>query len=306
LRVFLTGISGHLGSVLTASLSQVPEVEIITGIDISPPRTDLPEKAKFVRMDIRSPELSAAMAGHDVVVHTAFIVLWKADMSQRTRDDINVNGSRNMANAAVANRVRRFVYSSSFAAYDPHLLRGQTNVVEDFPLGRGDSSSYCCNAKATVERMLTETLEPAGITLTMFRPGYIIGPHNTATVKWLRANKLFGRDPRSQYVHEEDVAGAFNQAVLADMPGAYNLEPDDYLTMSEAQKIIGGESASTIPVWLARLFMHVTWRYFGSPVHPSWLDLMLVDCTLSNAKLKKTGWQPKYKTTEVLRSACAS
>jgi nucleoside-diphosphate-sugar epimerase len=307
-RVFLTGISGYLGGVLAEHFSGIPKIEHLTGIDVSPPKKPLPKKTRFVQMDVRSPEISAVMAGHDVVVHTAFVVLWPAKMSATERDDINVNGTRNVATAAVANRVKRLVYSSSDAAYDQFLLRGQTNVTEDFPLGKGNFSSYYCNAKANIERMLTATVVPAGITLTMFRPGYIIGPRNTATIQSLRENAvtLLGHDPRSQYVHEGDVAAAFAQAVLTDMPGAYNLDPDDYLQLSQVQKIIGVKHAPTIPSWLARLIMHVSWRYSGSPTHPSWLDVMLVDFTLSNLKLKATGWKPKHNSSESLRSAMVS
>lgn len=308
MRVFLTGINGYLGGVLAEHFSRIPEIEYLTGIDVAPPKNPLPKKVRFIQMDVRSPEISTVMAGHDVVVHTAFVVLWPAKMSATERDDINVNGTRNVAEAAVAKRVKRFVYSSSDAAYDQFLLRGQTNVTEDFPLGKGDFSSYYCNAKAAIERMLTATVVPAGITLTMFRPGYIIGPCNTATIRSLRENgvTLLGHNPRSQYVHEEDVAAAFAQALLTDMPGAYNLDPDDYLQLSEVQKIVGVKHAPTVPSWLARLIMHVSWRYSGSPTHPSWLDVMLVDFTLSNAKLKATGWKPKHNSTESLRSAMAS
>jgi UDP-glucose 4-epimerase len=185
--------------------------------------------------------------------------------------------------------------SSSDAAYYQSLLRGQTSVTEDFPLGKVDFSSYYCNAKAAIERMLTATVVPAGITLTMFRPGYIIGAHNTATIQSLRENAvtLLGHNPRSQYVHEEDVAAAFAQAVLTDVPGVHNLDPDDYLQLSEVQKIVGVKRAPTVPSWLARLIMRISWRYSGSLAHPSWLDVMLVDFTLSNAKLKATGWKRK-------------
>ena len=50
-------------------------------------------------------------------------------MPAAERDDINLNGARNVGDAAVANKVRRFVYSSSYAAYDQYLLRGQANVT---------------------------------------------------------------------------------------------------------------------------------------------------------------------------------
>src|SRR5918911_1389437 len=105
MQVFLTGVSGYLGGVLAEHLARVPEIESITGIDIIAPKTPLPSKVNFVQMDIRSPDLVQAMAGHDIVVHTAFVVLWLAKMPKAVRDDINLNSTRNVAQAALANNV---------------------------------------------------------------------------------------------------------------------------------------------------------------------------------------------------------
>src|SRR5689334_10924374 len=125
MQVLLTGVSGYLGRVLAEHLAQVPEIESITGIDVIAPQTPLPAKVKFVQMDIRSPDLVAAMAGHEVIVHTAFVVLWRAKMPKAERDDINLNSTRNVAQAAVANNVQRFIHASSVAAYDHALTQGK-------------------------------------------------------------------------------------------------------------------------------------------------------------------------------------
>ena len=97
MRVFLTGVSGTLGGILARHLAALPQVESITGIDILPPRGALPGKVIFMQQDVRSPAVVSVMTGHDVVVHTAFIVLWKSRMSARERDDICINGSRHVA-----------------------------------------------------------------------------------------------------------------------------------------------------------------------------------------------------------------
>src|SRR5271170_6799009 len=156
MRVFLTGSSGYVGSLLLESLAESPAIESITGIALKSPTRPLPAKAKFMQMDIRSADLTTVMAGHDVVVHTACIVLWPAKMSKTERDDINLNGVRKVAQAALANKVSRFVHASSMAAYDPLLSRGKTDMTETFPLGKGDSSFYYWNGKASAERILTE------------------------------------------------------------------------------------------------------------------------------------------------------
>jgi nucleoside-diphosphate-sugar epimerase len=305
MRIFLTGASGYLGSLLVERMSELPEVESITGIATKPPSAPLPPKMKFIRMDIRSQDLTKVMSGHDVVVHTACIVLWPAKMTAEERDDINLNGVRNVAQAALANKVRHFIHTSSMAAYDPKLASGQSNVTEDFPIGDGNSPFYYWNAKAAAEKTLTEMFRPSSAVLTFLRPIYIIGPRNRANAKSYRKNAINfpGCNPRRQFVHEEDVAAAFIQALRTEMPGAFNVVPDGFIRMSDVWAIVGAKFVPTLPLSLASLIAGVRWRYFGSPIHPCWVEDMLVDFTGDNAKLKSTGWKPSHTSEEALRSA---
>ena len=110
MKVFLTGADGYLGSLLAERFAEMPEVESITGIGLGTAPRGLPAKAKFLQLDMRSPELARVMAGHDVVVHTACIVLWPARMTAQERDDINLNGVRNVANAALAGGIKPASY----------------------------------------------------------------------------------------------------------------------------------------------------------------------------------------------------
>src|SRR5438477_1352888 len=130
------------------------------------------------------------MAGHDVVIHTACVVLWPAKMSASVRDDINLNGVRNVAEAALTNKVPRFIQTSSMAAYDPHLARGKTAVSEDFPLGKYDRYFYYWSAKSAAEQTLNAVLKSSVTELTILRPIYIIGPRNLATLDGLRKNAV--------------------------------------------------------------------------------------------------------------------
>ncbi len=304
-RVFLTGAGGCLGRVLMEHLDRLPEVERITGIGLATPSGPLPAKATFRRMDIRSQELASAMAGHDVVIHTACIVLWLADMPAAERDDINFNGVRNVAQAALANGVRRFIHTSSMAAYDPVLATGHSDVAEDFPLGDGRSPYYYWNCKAAAEKTLAALFGSSPTVLTFLRPIYIMGPHNRAVTRRYRQNavNLRGFDPRRQFIHEDDVAAAFVRALLADLPGPYNVVPNDSLRLSEVWKAVGVKWAPTVPVWLAAAITYLRWRWLRSPIHPSWVRDMLVDFTGSNARLKAAGWTPKYDSAGALRAA---
>jgi len=305
MRIFLTGANGYLGSLLAEQFDRMPEVERITGIGLRPGRSELPAKLKFHHLDIRTPELEPAMAGHDVVVHTACVVLWPAKMTAASRDSINYDGTRRVAEAARKHHVRRFIHASSLAAYDPARARGQSDVTEEFPLGDGRSPYYYWNAKAEAERILTETLQGTDTVLTMLRPIYIIGPRNRRTADNYRndAVNLRGHDPRRQFIHEQDVVSAFVLALQRELPGAFNVTPDDALKMSEVWKVVGAQSVRTVPLPVAKLVTWLRWRFMGFRLHPCWIEDMLVDFTGSNAKLKAAGWLPRYNSEQALRSA---
>ncbi len=304
-RVFLTGVSGYIGSVLANRLASEPYIEGITGTSRTTPKVTLHPKVKCIQMDIRSPNLASAMAGHDVVVHTACVVFWRASMPAAVRDDINLNGTRNVARAAAANQVRRFVHASSIAAYDPDLIRGKIGITEDFPLCKSDSRYFYNNNKAAAERILVEVLGAAGIPLTLFRLTNITGPCDVKVVESWRANAFMplGRNPRMQFVHEDDAADAFLRAVRADLPGAYNVVPDDFLRMSDLYKILGVRFVPRVPLWLARLVAVARWRYLGGFSHPSWVGVHTGDAAASNARLRATGWAPRHGSADALRTA---
>ncbi|MCU0782649.1 MAG: NAD-dependent epimerase/dehydratase family protein [Verrucomicrobia bacterium] len=305
MRIFLTGANGYLGSLLAEQFDRMPEVESITGIGLRPARPNVPAKLKFQHLDIRTPEIATAMADHDVVVHTACVVLWPATMTAAHRDSVNYEGTRRVAEAARKNRVQRFIHASSMAVYDPVRARGQSNVTEEFPLGDGRSSYYYWNAKAEAERILTETLRGTDTFLTMLRPIYIIGPRNRKTAENYRndAVNLRGYDPRRQFIHEDDVVSAFVLALQKDMPGSFNVTPDDCLRMSAVWNIVGAKSVRTVPLSIAKLVTWVRWRFMGFRLHPCWIADMLVDFTGSSAKLKAAGWTPRYNSEQALRSA---
>jgi len=306
-RVFLTGASGYLGAVLVDHLLRDPDIDSITGIGLRPPPGLASSRFHFVPLDIRSAGVADAMSGHHVVIHGAAVVLWSARMPAKERDDINLNGTRNVAQAARKAGIRHFIHVSSMAVYDPYRARGTSDITEDFPKGGTDPFFYYWSSKAAAERIVDETLSGSDGIHTALRPIYIIGPRNRATVCGLRENavRFPGCDPRRQFIHEDDVAEAFLHILRNGLEGVYNVTPDDVTRMSEVWKAVGARRVPIVPVWLALGLTWAKWRFMGSRVHPSWVKDMLVDFTGSNAKLKATGWSPRHGSLESVRLAVA-
>jgi nucleoside-diphosphate-sugar epimerase len=134
-KVFITGAGGYLGSVLATHLASMEDIDCITGIVHNTlPRTPLPSKVNLVKMDIRSPEIMDVMTGHDFVIHSASSSGGSQNVCDGC-DDINFNGTRNVALAAIQNRVQGFIYASSIAAYDPIQTLGEKRTyMSNIPL----------------------------------------------------------------------------------------------------------------------------------------------------------------------------
>ncbi len=305
MRIFITGLSGYVGSYLAEYFSRLDEVECITGISRSKPGATLPAKVSWAPMDIRSPDLISAMSGHDIVLHNAFIVHWTSGLPQKERIDINSRGIENVAKAAIASGVQQFIDCSSIAAYDVRKVAGQTDVTEEWPTGTGDSNLYYPDEKSRAEFRLVELIGPSRITLTIFRPSYIIGPHDQLVISGYR-NKPFtfiGHNPRMQYIHEDDLGDAYLKAIEERLAGVFNLVPDDFTRWKDVLRIVGVKHPVPLPAWLGRFMMGVQWKLLNEKIHPDWMDIHFLDYTFSNAKLKSTGWKPRYSSDDALRSA---
>lgn len=129
----VTGPTGEIGRSLVSLLDRSPQVASIRGMARSP--FDAAAHG-WTKVDYQQggildgAAVEHLVAGADVVVHLAFIVLAAGEASR----DINLEGSRNVFEAAVAAKARRLVYTSSVAAYGfsdelPELLTEDTAAL---------------------------------------------------------------------------------------------------------------------------------------------------------------------------------
>ena len=129
---------------------------------------------EYRRGDVRDPAaLRAAFGDPDVVVHLAFLVTGAA--SGEAIRSVNVEGTLNVFRAAAS--ARRFVYSSSVAAYGFHACN-PVGMTEDWPV-RPAARLFYAQEKAELERLLREeaAARPGGPSLFLLRPAVVLGPH---------------------------------------------------------------------------------------------------------------------------------
>ena len=174
LTVAVTGPTGDIGKPFLRALDRAREVGRVIGMARRPfdPASLGLRKAEYRQGDVtRREDVDALVAGADVVVHLAFIIL---AAGTRESHEINLRGSRNVFEAAVAAGAKRLVYASSVAAYGFHADNPQP-LTEDVPI-RGTEAHPYSAMKAEVEGLLREVLEGTATDAYLFRPCIVAGP----------------------------------------------------------------------------------------------------------------------------------
>jgi nucleoside-diphosphate-sugar epimerase len=320
LTVAVTGPTGTFGFGLIPQLQADGRVARIVGIARRPfdPAACGWTKMEYRRGDVRDPgALRDAFAHADVVVHLAFLVTGAA--SGEAIRSVNVEGTLNAFRAAAAAGARRFVYSSSVAAYGFHP-DNPVGMTEDWPV-RPAARLFYAKEKAELERLLHAEAagRPAGPALYLLRPSIVLGPHAVGAKgvlpgplaplgRWLAGRA--GRLPVPvlvpalplQLVHEEDVGQALLRCVVAaGPPGAYNIAADGIVTATDVARELGMVPLP-FPARPAQLAAQAIAALPLLPPVAQWVEAASHPAIMDTTRARKElGWVPRFTALEALR-----
>jgi UDP-glucose 4-epimerase len=320
LTVAVTGPTGEIGQAVVAALERAPEVGQILGMARRPfdPASMGWKKVSYRRGDVLNRRRVATLVEEaDVVVHLAFMIMGGARESRR----VNLNGSRNVFEAAVAAGVKRLVYASSVAAYGFHGENPQP-LTEDVP-ARGTAEHYYSAQKAEVEELLADTLHNSRTKAYVFRPCIVAGPNAPLLIDSLPYTQISGRLPGPvlslldgvpilrpvlpdpgipfQLVHHDDVAAAMRAGVLGrGKPGIYNLAGPGQLTVKQLAEALGWYSIP-LPELAVDALAEVIGRLGFLPAQAQWIAAFREPVIMSTAKARQElRWRPKHDAMETL------
>jgi nucleoside-diphosphate-sugar epimerase len=138
-------------------------------------RMKLGEKGyRLARNDVRDlPALIETIRSNniDTVVHTAGLIGPRVQEALGVAFDINLGGTRNVAEAVRLCGVRRLVHISTFGVYD-RRRPASGPIGEDFPRGQGRGYG---NYKVAKELILEAYAGAYGFELIMLRPANVFG-----------------------------------------------------------------------------------------------------------------------------------
>lgn len=254
----------------------------------------------LVRGDVRNlPDLIDTIETQRVttIVHTASLIGGRVQREVSLAFDINIIGTRNVAEAMRLTAARRLVHLSTFGAYD-WRRKLPSPVTEDAPLGPGRAYGAF---KAAKEMILEAYALQYKFELVMLRPANVYGlghfwggSTGGAKMQELMEAGLDGRTARIaasevmdvEYVYAKDVGAALDLAATVPAPKdhAFNIGCGRVIPFDE---LIG--AVKTIYPGLK-----VEIEPGDKPASRS------VALDISRAK-KQLGWEPRYSLIEGLR-----
>ena len=117
MKVFVAGGTGFIGTVVCRRL--LDGGHEVTAAARDPDDADLPEAVSRTELDVTDEEdVPAAVAGHDAVVHLVSLSPLYQPPHEGAYEEVIVNGTHNLVDAARAADVERFVYLSGLGV-DP-------------------------------------------------------------------------------------------------------------------------------------------------------------------------------------------
>ncbi|HWB72805.1 MAG TPA: NAD-dependent epimerase/dehydratase family protein [Egibacteraceae bacterium] len=303
--VAVTGATGSVGRALLERLEADRTVDRIVGVDLNEP--DMPvAKLDFRPGDVRDPLLAHALAGAGTVVHLAFT--WAAFHGEDTMFAVNVHGTRNLLQAAHRAGVNKLVLLSTGVVYGAH----PDNVVpldESSPLRANPDFGYAHQRLLAEELVAEWTRAHPDATVTVLRPAMTLGPGIDDVVsRHLEAPRLplvGACEPPMQFVHVEDLADALHLAVARDLPGAFNVAADGWLSVPELCALLGKKPLRA-PETVAFAAARRLWRRGLLAVPAGALRYVMYPWVLSTERLHAQGWAPAWSNREALHEFVAT
>jgi len=147
--------------------------EPVRTVDVRPSAALAGLPTEFVRADVLDPAaLKDAFAGAEFVLHLAARISIAGDPDGSVRR-VNVEGVRNVAEAALEVGIRRLVHCSSLHAYDVGAIRGP--VRENGPRATDSRLPAYDRSKAEGEDELRGVID-RGLDAVILNPSGMIGP----------------------------------------------------------------------------------------------------------------------------------
>lgn len=309
MKVVVTGGAGFLGYHISTRINEIAEYKDSVFFDIAPFETEeYHPEIQCIYGDVRDKkQMDEMMKGVDVVIHcAAALPLWKKKDIYET----NVDGTRNVLDAALKNKVNRVIHISSTAVYgvpDVHPL------YETHP--RHGVGPYG-ESKVMAEEVCEE-YRAKGLPVCVLRPKSFIGTARLGVFQilydWVESGvkiPIIGNGKnRYQLFEVEDLVDAIflgAKLPLDVINDTFNVGAKEFRTVAEdvgamCEYAGTGSRVMKTPAKPIKFFLSVFEKLNLSPLYKWIYGTADTDSYVSIDKAReKLGWEPKYSNAQAL------
>ena len=255
-KILVIGGAGFIGSHLVAELLKHDVKEVIVYDNFARGKYDyLEDSLKDERCyiyplggDIRDTDiLDQAMQGVDYVFHLAAMWLLHCKDFPRTAFHVNVEGTFNVLEACVNNKIKKLIYSSSASVYGDAV---EVPMTEEHPF---NNKNFYGSTKIAGEAMCTAYNDRYGLEVIGLRYMNVYGPHQDQHAAYsgvipIMLNKISANEPpvingdgsqAYDFIYVEDVARSNIDALESDTKiGFYNVGTEVQTTIKQLCDLI--------------------------------------------------------------------
>ena len=304
MTTLVTGATGTVGhAIVRALLARGRRVRALVR-DVARARAMPLAGVELVAGDVTDAvSVRRAVAGCDVVYHASGLPeQWLPD--PRRFDEVNVGGTRHLVEAALAERVTAFLYTSTIDVFTTHPgVEFDEREIDPHPKGTAYERS-----KQAADRLVTDALA-RGLPARLLHPSGVYGPAPVTT----GVNDFLQRLIRRQIpmllpggfplVFADDVAEGHLAAEERAPVGARFILSESYWRLDAIARAVAalGPAARVppvLPMWVARLVSEmgaITARLTGRPplIPSGQLHFLSMDVRpLAQRARLELGWRP--------------
>ena len=186
-KILVIGGAGFIGSFVVSELLKTNVGEIIVYDNFARGKeSNISESLKDPRCEIYSNGgdvrdvdiLNDAMQGCDAVIHLAAMWLLHCKDFPRTAFHVNIEGTFNVLEACVKNKIKRLVYSSSASVYGD---ASEVPMTEEHPF---NNKNFYGATKIAGEAMSRAYYDRYGLSYVGLRYMNVYGPHQDQTAAY--------------------------------------------------------------------------------------------------------------------------
>ncbi|HBS49611.1 MAG TPA: epimerase [Rhodobacteraceae bacterium] len=298
-RILITGANGLVGRALIAELAG----RDVVATDLAPP-SDLPDGVRFERMDVTGPDPARVIAATqpEVIVHLASVVTPPPGTGRDFAYRVDVEGTRQVLDAARTQGVRRLVVTSSGAAYGYHA-DNPVPLCEDDSL-RGNPEFPYADHKRQVEEMLAQARrDTPALEQVVLRVGTVLGEgaenQITALFHKPRLLAVAGSDSPFVFIWTRDLARILARAATDGPEGVFNVAGGGALSVDDLARALG-KPVLRLPAWALRAALGVARPLGLTRYGPEQVRFLQYRPVLANDALKtRFGYVPEKTSAEV-------